>query len=140
RRAVRLDQPKVVEVPSRAIGGHDGPAIAKDGRPEPRAVMTEPLFRRSTVRGELMKIEEPLIPQIRECEHAAAVCGPVDDVMDPIGPRDAPRIRAVRVHHPERPALVAALVRAVRDLRAVRREAVCANTVGLVAKTPRDPP
>src|SRR5438094_10595867 len=53
--------------------------------------MTESQFRRTTSGREFVQIEEPLVAQIGEHEHAAAVRGPRDDVVDPIAQVDSRR-------------------------------------------------
>src|SRR5256886_1199814 len=138
-RAVTLDERDVVEVASGPVGDHGDATVAEDCGSEPRAVMTEAGFRVTTLSGELVKIEEPLVPEIGEDQDTASVGRPVDDVVDPVRlSRNAVRVAAIRVHHPERPALVASFVRSIRDARAVRRQAVRADAIGLVRETLRN--
>ena len=138
RRAVALDQGQVMLVASPAIGG-DNASSARQGRgPEARAVMTEDEGRRTSIERECMKVEETLVAQVGERQDTAAVRGPVDDVVDPVATvGQAPRVGPVRAHHRERPALVAAFVRSVRDVAAVARNPVRAHSVAVIAEAHR---
>src|SRR5256886_11950989 len=87
------------------------------------------------IERDLVKVEVALVSEVREREDRPSVRRPVDDVMDPVPPvRERARLTPVDAHDPDDPALVAALIRAVCHVRAVRGEPVRANAVGLVRK------
>ena len=133
--AARLDEREVILVTAGAVRRDDDATIGERRRLEAGAVVLEDELRAAPVRGERMKIEEPLIPMVRERQDRAAIGRPTDHVMDPIGAVGEPAGAApVRSHDPDRPPLVAAFVRAVRDLVSVWRHAVGADPVGVVAE------
>ena len=138
RRAVALNQGQVMLVAARTIGGDHAATVRQGRRAETRAVMAEDQGRRTSVQREGMEVEEPLVAQVGERQDAAAVRGPVDDVMDPVATvAETPRIGPVGAHDRERPALVAAFVHSVGDVAAVARNPVRADSVAVIAEAHR---
>src|SRR2546425_362151 len=97
--------------------------------------MTEDELRCTPVEWDLIEVEVALVPEVRERQQGSAIRRPAGEVMDPVGPAgESARPGPVGVQDPDRPALVAALVRAVRQLRATRRDLVRADAVAFVGE------
>ena len=134
------DEREVVVIAAVAVRRHNGSPVGQHRRAEPRAVVTEERLWLATAGRDRVQVEVPLVPEIRERDDRSAVAAPVDEMVDAVRARgERPGAAPVRVHDPDRPALVAALVGAVGDPRPVGRHPVRTHAVALVAEPQRGP-